>query len=401
MDKCDVIGTCDPEVISPNRSNRKNRKLIFAKAYPIQKQALSTEYLRDHIHMRPRVDLIASMLRVRQCAVDAIHEHFRVRLNFSWDVFVALTRPQGEGFTHVHTPIITGNDCEGAGETFKLSPVAHRAGSSLPPTDFFDRTAYLTVSSQLHLEAFAHAIPRVYTLSPCFRAERSQTNRHLSEFWMLEAEWAFIDRVGDVCDIVEDAVKHILNHPGLVRDLELLWSNVDAERKQGVLQARGAAPWARMSYTEAVKELEKVKPKFEFDPAWGKPLQSEHERWLADEVAKGPVFVTDYPSSLKPFYMRTNDDGKTVACFDLLMPSLGELVGGSLREERVGLLDGAIEHHGLDRRDYSWYRDLRLYGGAPHGGFGLGFERLVGWMTGIENIRECIPFPRWADRLLL
>jgi len=312
-----------------------------------------------------------------------------------------LTNPQHEGFTHVHTPIIAGNDCEGAGETFKLAPVAHRAGSSLPPTEFFDRAAYLTVSSQLHLEVFAHAIPRVYTLSPCFRAERSQTNRHLSEFWMLEAEWGFVDRVGDVCDIVEDSVKHILNHPGLVKDLDALWSSGDMERNQGVLEAKGATPWARMSYTEAVKELEKDKSKFEFEPAWGKPLQSEHERWLSDKVVKGPVFVTDYPSVTKPFYMRTNDDGKTAACFDLLMPHLGELVGGSLREERVDLLDGAIERHGLDKRDYTWYRDLRVYGGAPHGGFGLGFERLIGWMTGIENVRECIPIPRWAGRLLL
>jgi asparaginyl-tRNA synthetase len=301
----------------------------------------------------------------------------------------------------VHTPIITGSDCEGAGETFKLSPVAHRAGSSLPPEEFFDRTAYLTVSSQLHLEAFAHAIPRVYTISPCFRAERSQTNRHLSEFWMLEAEWGFIDKVGDVCDIVEDTVKHVLNHPELVKDLDALWSNGNVGRKQGVLEAKGTAPWARISYTEAVEELEKAKSKFEFEPVWGKPLQSEHERWLADQVVKGPVFVTDYPSGLKPFYMRTNGDGKTVACFDLLMPHLGELVGGSLREERVDVLDEAIEHHGLDKRDYDWYRELRVYGGAPHGGFGLGFERLIGWMTGVENVRECIPIPRWAGRLLL
>ena len=301
----------------------------------------------------------------------------------------------------MHTPIITGNDCEGAGEAFKLSPVAHRAGSPLHPTEFFDRTAYLTVSSQLHLEVFAHAIPRVYTFSPCFRAERSQTNRHLSEFWMLEAEWGFIDQVGDVCDIVEDSVKRILNHPELVRDLDALWSGGDVERRQRVLEAKGSTPWARMSYTEAMKELEKDKSKFEFEPAWGKPLQSEHERWLSDKVVKGPVFVMDYPSVTKPFYMRTNGDGKTVACFDLLMPHLGELVGGSLREERVKLLDKALEHHGLDERDYAWYRDLRVYGGAPHGGFGLGFERLIGWMTGIENVRECIPVPRWADRLLL
>lgn len=341
------------------------------------------------------------MLRVRQCAAEAIHDHFRVRLDSPLLPIVTLIKLQDEGFTHVHTPIITGNDCEGAGETFRLSPVAQRTGSSTPPTELFDRAAYLTVSSQLHLEAFVHAIPRVYTLSPCFRAERSQTNRHLSEFWMLEAEWGFTDRVGDVCDIVEDSVKHILNHPRLVKDLDHLWSHGDMKRKQGVLQAKGAAPWVRVSYTDAVKELEKVKSEFEFVPVWGKPLQSEHERWLADKIVNGPVFVTDYPSVLKPFYMRANDDGETVACFDLLVPHIGELAGGSLREERVDRLDKAIDHHGLDERDYSWYRDLRVYGGAPHGGFGLGFERLIGWMTGIENVRECIPFPRWAGRLLL
>lgn len=347
------------------------------------------------------MDSIASVLRLRQYVEDAIHEYFRVRFYFSWVCFATLTKLQNEGFTRVHTPIITGNDCEGAGETFRLSPVAHRTGSSLPPTEFFDRPAYLTVSSQLHLEAFSHAIPRVYALAPCFRAERSQTNRHLSEFWMLEAEWGFIDRVGDVCDIVEDSVKHILNHPRLTKDLNLLWDHGDEERTQGLLQAEGTAPWGRMSYTDAVKELEKVKSKFEFDPVWGKPLQSEHERWLADKVVKGPVFITDYPSALKPFYMRANDDGRTVACFDLLVPHVGELVGGSLREERADFLDKAIEHHGMDKGDYSWYRDLRVYGGAPHGGFGLGFERLIGWMTGIENVRECIPFPRWAGRLVL
>lgn len=341
------------------------------------------------------------MLRVRQCAVDAIHDYFRVRLDSSLGAITILTNPQDEGFTHVHTPIITGNDCEGAGETFRLSPVAHRAGSSLPPTEFFDRAAYLTVSSQLHLEALVHAIPRVYTLSPCFRAERSQTNRHLSEFWMLEAEWGFIDQVGGVCDIVEDSIKHILNHPGLTKDLDLLWNHRGMDGNQRVLQAKETGPWARISYTDAIKELEKVKFEFEFDPVWGKPMQSEHERWLADKVVQGPVFVTDYPSILKPFYMRANDDDKTVACFDLLMPHLGELVGGSLREERVDRLDSAIYRHGLDGRDYSWYRDLRVHGGAPHGGFGLGFERLIGWITGIENVRECIPFPRWASRLLL
>jgi asparaginyl-tRNA synthetase len=293
---------------------------------------------------------------------------------------------------------MTGNDCEGAGEAFRISPVPERSGTSTE--EFFDRPAYLTVSSQLHLEALAHSLTRVYTISPCFRAERSQTNRHLSEFWMLEAEWGFTQGVPEVCGVVEGSIKAVLGDHLGSKDLQLLWKGGD-EKRQATVQDALSRNWARMTYTDAVNELVSSRAKFRFEPKWGRALQSEHERWLADEVVKGPVFVTDYPGTLKPFYMRANEDSETVACFDLLVPHLGELVGGSLREERAPLLEHALETHGLDKNDYQWYTDLRTFGGAPHGGFGLGVERLISWMTGVENVRECVPIPRWAGRLLL
>lgn len=313
----------------------------------------------------------------------------------------------------MHTPIVTSSDCEGAGETFNVtvpSSASFEAISTVSANNkassaFFGRPAYLTVSSQLHLEALATSISRVYTISPCFRAEKSQTSRHLAEFWMLEAEWAFTHAVDDVCRVVEGAVKQALQQQKASADISLLRRDMDESRRRSLEDAaKPDNPWIRLSYTEAITELEKIQSAsrcFQFDPGWGKPLQSEHERWLAEHLVGGPVFVTDYAASLKPFYMRLNDDGKTVACFDLLMPHLGELVGGSLREERQGLLERALEMHDLDKAEYGWYLDLRKYGGAPHGGFGLGFERLISWMSGIESVRECIPMPRWAGRMLL
>jgi asparaginyl-tRNA synthetase len=300
----------------------------------------------------------------------------------------------------VNPPILTGNDCEGAGEAFRIYPDADSSGSSTQNNEFFDRPAYLTVSSQLHLEALAHALTRVYTISPCFRAEKSQTNRHLSEFWMLEAEWGFTKNVKEVCEVVEGSIKQLLRRQWESKDLQLLWKEGD-ERKRRSIEDAASQSWCRMTYTDAIGELIKNKTKFKFEPQWGKALQSEHERWLADKVVGGPVFVTDYPTTLKPFYMRVNENPETVACFDLLIPYLGELVGGSLREERAEFLERALERHGLSRSNYEWYTDLRTYGGAPHGGFGLGLERLISWVTGVENVRECIPIPRWAGRLLL
>jgi asparaginyl-tRNA synthetase len=308
-------------------------------------------------------------------------------------------------------PILTANDCEGAGEAFLISQVSSPQDPSAPPSEFFGTSAYLTVSTQLHLEALAASLSRVYSLSPCFRAEPSQTSRHLAEFWMLEAECTFVDSVEDICSLVEGAVKQVLRDvaPGAGRVGEA----GDDRRQQSLIEAaKDDQRWTRMTYTDAVAHLEQhhaAQPNaFQFIPVWGKPLQSEHERWLAEVLVQGPLFVTNYPASLKPFYMRSNGDATTeadprptVACFDLLVPGVGELAGGSLREERLALLEHAIRTHNLDPAIYSWYTDLRRYGTAPHGGFGMGFERLISWISGTDNVRECIPMPRWAGRILL
>ena len=334
----------------------------------------------------------------------------------------------------MHTPVITGNDAEGAGEAFRLAPVETRHPSTssssisqipspLAPSEFFSRPAFLTVSHQLHLEALATAISRVYTLSPCFRAEPSLTSRHLAEFWMLEAEWAFPGSNGvlDVCDFTESLLRDSLNNVIQSEIVESLWKTSDAKKcllVENALIKKDA--WTRMTYTEAIQELEKISSpsssssttKFEHTPKWGRTLQSEHERWLAESLIGGPVFITNYPTSLKPFYMRSNDDNQTAACFDLLMPHAGELIGGSVREERSCVLEVKMREAKLltnDRQgsgskngdEYQWYLDLRKFGGAPHAGFGMGFERLVGWLGGVDNIRECIPMPRWAGRMLL
>ena len=324
---------------------------------------------------------------------------------------------QRKDFCYAHTPILTSSDCEGAGETFRVTPSSTSQETSTPEftsldpqAEFFSKPAYLTVSSQLHLEALASSLARVYTLSPCFRAERSQTNRHLAEFWMLEAEWAWTKEVGDVCGLVEACVKDALGSGREERALLAKGITEQQERAKSLETAAASDLWARMTYTEAISELEqyhasaasRARP-FAFEPKWGHALQSEHERWLSEVLIKGPVFVTDYPSTLKPFYMRMNDDEKTVACFDLLVPFVGELVGGSLREERLEPLQQRMTSHGLDPagEEYGWYVDLRRYGSAPHGGFGMGLERLVSWASGIENVRECIAMPRWAKRMLL
>lgn len=378
-----VVGECNPE------------------EYPVNKREMTVDYLRDHCHLRTRTDDMAAVVRLRDSTMRTMQDYFT-----------------NLGFTYAHTPLIVSNDCEGAGETFRvlapsegpstssatpaLSSSTATQGDEKPPEHFFGRPAYLTVSSQLHLEALATSLSRVYTISPCFRAERSQTGRHLSEFWMLEAEWAFTNKVDDVCQVVEGAVKQALSQGG--PDLRLLRKDLLESRLVALEKAASGEPWTRISYTDAIRELEKAQSTskvFKYDPVWGSPLRSEHERWIAEQIANGPAFVTDYPTELKPFYMRLNDDEKTVACFDLLVPHLGELVGGSLREERMSYLRQAMERDALDAASYDWYLDLRKFGGAPHGGFGLGFERLVSWMTGVENVRECIPMPRWAGRMLL
>jgi asparaginyl-tRNA synthetase len=309
---------------------------------------------------------------------------------------------QSEGFCYVHTPILTSNDCEGAGETFRVT-----TASSGTEDEFFPKPAYLTVSAQLHLEALTSALSRTYTLSPCFRSERSMTNRHLAEFWMLEAEWAFASGgIKSVCDLVEESVKQTLRDALQAREsLDVLWKGKKDKRMDDLEDAaRPNANWTRMTYTEAVKALgghhSSSPSSFAFEPAWGKPLQSEHERWLAEQLVNGPLFVTDYPACLKPFYMRANDDGETVACFDLLIPHVGELAGGSVREERLERLVQAMAE--LSRpEEYDWYLDLRRFGNAGNAGFGLGFERLIAWLSGIENVRECIAMPRWTGKILL
>ncbi|EDR12141.1 uncharacterized protein LACBIDRAFT_166907, partial [Laccaria bicolor S238N-H82] len=383
-------------------------------AYPIQKHALANEYLRDNAHLRARTSHIAAMVRLRDSLARQMNAFFAA-----------------QGFCYVHTPILTGNDAEGAGEAFRISPVegVHPASitppsspppetSLQPPPEFFSRPAYLTVSHQLHLEALATALSRVYTLSPCFRAERSLTSRHLAEFWMLEAEWILGPHTKDqrgldeVCSFVEASIRNVvlLGEQSMKDDIDVLWKDGNEKKRAAMEKAFShvnSQAWTRMSYTQAVQELAsfdhaRASSKFEFKPLWGKPLQSEHERWLADVLVGGPVFVTDYPASLKPFYMRANDtrepgqgEEDTVACFDLLVPGVGELVGGSVREDRADVLKRKMEEAGLGREAYKWYEELRRYGGAPHAGFGMGFERLVGWVGGVDNVRECIPMPRW------
>ncbi|TFK40111.1 hypothetical protein BDQ12DRAFT_680374 [Crucibulum laeve] len=400
----EVLGECDPET------------------YPIQKQSLSTEYLREHTHLRARTAHIAAMVRLRNQLSGGIENWFK-----------------NQGFCYAHTPILTTNDAEGAGEAFRIAAVetvhpASRTTEALKSVheEFFSRPAFLTVSHQLHLEALATALSRVYTLSPCFRAEPSLTARHLAEFWMLEAEWAFTGHsytpsqttqststssLEEICAFVEGLLRNVVGP--LVRDglsdtdVCLLWKDGDAQKRRFLKAAFASdTPWTRMTYSDAISALSSPADKatrFEYPVVWGKPLQSEHERWLAETLVGGPVFVTDYPSALKPFYMRANDDGKTVACFDLLVPHMGELAGGSVREERRDILQQRMReagldiegHGGEDEGGYRWYEELRRWGGAPHAGFGMGFERLIGWVGGVENVRECIPMPRWAGRMLL
>ena len=371
--------------------------------YPIQKKALNVDYLRDHCNFRARTDEIAAMLRLRSTTLNDLQKYFKVCLP-SVQPLPKLTVTKSQDFCYAHTPIVTSNDSEGGGETFTVKPSAPPDPSDKSPQEFFGRPAYLTVSSQLHLEALAASMSRVYTISPCFRAERSQTSRHLAEFWMLEAEWAFINSVEDVTRVVEGAVRAVLREP--TPDLQLLQSDMDPSRLASLKTASYSdTPWPRMTYTQAISELQNAsssgRATFEVAPQWGDSLRSEHEQWLAESLVNGPVFVTDYPASLKPFYMRLNPDLKTVACFDLLVRHVGELAGGSLREERLEHLQAALKNVGLDEEDYRWYVELRKFGGAPHGGFGMGFERLIRWMSGIENIRECIAMPRWEGRMLL
>jgi asparaginyl-tRNA synthetase len=338
---------------------------------------------------------------------------------------------QSQGFAYAHTPVLTSGDAEGGGEAFRIAPIPPSHDYARPPEteaqrEFFARPAYLTVSHQLHLEALSTGLGRVYTLSPCFRAERGVTRRHLAEFWMLEAEWGVAPtddpraQTVALCDFVEGVVKGAVGDSGIIHsdDVNVLWrhrehdSVPEAERqkrRQALVSAVTAdAPWPKMSYSDAIRELLKSNQKWTFPVSWGSALQSEHEKWLCETLVGGPLFVTDYPAGIKPFYMRANppipgESEVTMGCFDLLMAHTGELAGGSVREERLDVLKSGMYSKGMDMdgEQYGWYGDLRRFGGAPHVGFGMGFEQLVGWVGGIENVRECVPMPRWAGRMVL
>jgi len=351
--------------------------------YPLQKKGHTPEFLREIAHLRPRSNLFGCVFRVRSRLAYAIHQFFQER-----------------GFVYVHTPIVTGSDCEGAGELFRVTtldlknPPRREDGEIDYARDFFARPTYLTVSGQLEAEAFACSLSKVYTFGPTFRAENSNTSRHASEFWMIEPETAFCDLAGNM-DLAEDFVKHLIRdvRTHCAEDLELFAKFVDKgllARLDFVLER----PFQRVSYTEAVGLLTKSGHPFEYPVEYGTNLQSEHERFLTEEHFKCPTTVYNYPKEIKPFYMRLNDDGKTVAAMDVLVPGIGEIVGGSQREERLEVLEANMRRHHLDPKDYGWYLDLRRYGTVPHSGFGLGFERMLMFVTGVANIRDVVPFAR-------
>ncbi len=351
--------------------------------YPLQKKKHSDEYLRTIAHLRPRTNKYGAAFRIRSELSFAIHKFFHER-----------------GFRYVHTPIITGSDCEGAGEMFQVTTLDL---NNLPKTpdgkvdysqDFFGKEARLTVSGQLNGEMYATALGDIYTFGPTFRAENSNTPRHAAEFWMIEPEMAFADIYDDM-DLAEDMVRYCVKHimQNCSEDLELFEKFVDPTLKQ-TLENIAHNEFARITYTEAIEIMKKSGKDFEYKPEYGIDLQTEHERFLAEEYFKKPVIVRDYPKEIKAFYMRLNDDGKTVAAMDVLVPRIGELIGGSQREERYDVLVQKIHDMGMHEDDYSWYLDSRKYGTVPHAGFGLGFERMMMLVTGIANIRDVLPFPR-------
>ncbi|MGI2065284.1 asparagine--tRNA ligase [Shewanella sp. MF08487] len=351
--------------------------------YPMAAKRHSIEHLRELAHLRPRTNLIGAVARVRNCLSQAIHRFYHE-----------------EGFIWVSTPLITASDTEGAGEMFRVSTLDME---NLPRTsdgkvdydkDFFGKEAFLTVSGQLNGETYASALSKIYTFGPTFRAENSNTSRHLAEFWMVEPEVAFAT-LNDIAGLAEAMLKYAFKAVLAERmdDLEFFNQHVDKTVIER-LQSFVSSDFAQVDYTEAVEILQKCGKTFEFPVSWGIDLSSEHERYLAEEHFKAPVVVKNYPKDIKAFYMRLNEDGKTVAAMDVLAPGIGEIIGGSQREERLDMLDARLEEMGLSKEDYWWYRDLRRYGTVPHAGFGLGFERLVSYVTGVSNIRDVIPFPR-------
>ena len=350
--------------------------------YPLQKKGHTAEFLRSIAHLRPRANLYGALFRMRSRMAQAAHRFFDER-----------------DFTYVHTPIITDSDCEGAGEMFRVTTLdPSQAGAQKFENDFFGKATYLTVSGQLEGEAFATALSNIYTFGPTFRAENSHTSRHASEFWMIEPEMAFCDLEGDM-DLAEEFTKYLVddtlkNNEG---DLDIFARFVD----KGLLERLrfvSEKPFQRVSYTEAVEILENSGQKFDYPVSWGVNLQSEHERFLTEQHFKCPVTVYNYPKSIKPFYMRTNEPDRegrlTVTAMDLLVPGIGEIIGGAQREERIDILRANMQEDDLSLEDYSWYLDLRKYGSCPHAGFGMGFERMLMFVTGMKNIRDVLPFPR-------
>jgi asparaginyl-tRNA synthetase len=363
--KIEIFGDCDPET------------------YPLQKKRHSFDFLRTISHLRPRTNTFGAVLRVRNACATAIHQFFQER-----------------GFIWIHAPIITASDCEGAGEMFAVTnfdlnnvPKNDR-GETDYSQDFFGKPAYLTVSGQLQAEVMAMALQNVYTFGPTFRAENSNTSRHLAEFWMIEPEMAFCNLEGDI-DLAEAFLKHIFRYvtERCAEDLEFFDKFID----KTVLSTADNIinnEFQRITYTEAIEILGKTSKKFEFPVEWGMDLQSEHERYLAEELFEKPTIVTNYPKDIKAFYMRLNDDNRTVAAMDILAPKIGEIIGGSQREERLDVLERRMQEMKIEPETMWWYLDLRRYGSVPHAGFGLGFERIVQFMTGMTNIRDVIPFPR-------
>lgn len=351
--------------------------------YPLQKKRHTFEFLRTILHLRPRTNTFNAVFRVRSRLAFAIHKFFNER-----------------GFVYVHTPIITGSDAEGAGEMFRVTTLdldnvpKDENGNVDFSQDFFSKSTNLTVSGQLQAEAYALAFRNVYTFGPTFRSEHSNTPRHAAEFWMMEPEICFAD-LDDVCNLAEDMVRYIIKDvmENCEEEIKFFNSFVDKNLIERLTKVANKS-FKKLTYTEAVEILQKSGEKFEYPVEWGMDLQTEHEKYLSEKVVDGPVFVTDYPKEIKAFYMRLNDDNKTVAATDLLVPGIGELIGGSQREERYELLDKKMNELGFNKEEYKWYLDLRKYGGVKHGGFGLGFERMVMYMTGMSNIRDVIPFPR-------
>jgi asparaginyl-tRNA synthetase len=357
-----------------------------AETFPIQKKGASFEYLRSVAHLRPRTNTFGAIARVRNCVCRSIHNFF-----------------QEEGFLYVHTPLITASDCEGAGAMFQVTTldiakpprIAETAGSSVDfSKDFFGKPAYLTVSGQLEAETFACGLGKCYTFGPTFRAENSNTPRHLAEFWMVEPEMAFFE-LADNMDLAERFLKRIFRDvlEQCPEDMDFFRQRIDAKMVD-TLQSVVASNFIRLPYTEAVEILRASGKQFEFPVNWGNDLQSEHERYLTEVHFKSPVILFDYPRTIKPFYMRLNDDGRTVRAMDVLVPNVGEIIGGSQREERLDVLEMRMKEQGLEPEAYWWYIDLRRYGTVPHAGFGLGVERVLLFVTGMTNIRDVIPFPR-------